>query len=113
MARKATNKALAVSGNGKGSKGSKGSKAPKGKGKAAKAPRAARTTLKPFNPKATIKLLVTENPKNKGTAEHKRFATYRNGATVAALMAAGHTTLNLLRDSTPRRGGKPYIAIKG
>ena len=108
MARKATNKALAVSGNGKGSKGSKG--------KAAKAPRAARTTLKPFNPKATIKLLVTENPKNKGTAEHKRFATYKNGATVAALMAAGHTTLNLARDACAQghavRNG-PYIAIKG
>jgi hypothetical protein len=71
--------------------------------KAAQAPKAAikkanGKTRTAFAPDAKITLLVKENPKRKDTKEHKRFAQYRNGMTVAQAYEAGMNALNLSRD---------------
>ena len=51
-----------------------------------------------FAPDAKITLLVKEDPKRKDTKEHKRFAKYRNGMSVAQAYELGVDALNLRTD---------------
>jgi hypothetical protein len=43
----------------------------------------------PVNKAATIKRLVSENPKREGTSSHARFELYKDGMTVAAFLKKG------------------------
>ena len=56
---------------------------------------------------ATIKLLVTANPKRQGTLTHARFELYRDGMTVAEYVKAGGRTGDINHDVT-----MGYIALQ-
>jgi hypothetical protein len=49
---------------------------------------------------ATIKLLVSENPKRVGSKSFDRFKAYKDGMTVEAALDAGIYTADLIYDST-------------
>jgi hypothetical protein len=56
---------------------------------------------------AIITLLVTDNPKRKGTLAFDRFALYKNGMTVAEYIAAGGRTGDVNHDVS-----EGYISVQ-
>ena len=60
----------------------------------------------PFAPTATITVLVTENPKLKGSKAAKRFGKYKTGMSIADAIKAG-----LRRDDFNNDSDKKFISI--
>ncbi len=57
--------------------------------KKAPAKKAAPTARAKFSDDAKIKLLVTENPRRKGTVAYDKFAKFKDGMTVGEFIKAG------------------------
>lgn len=69
------------------------------KTEAAEKPKTVRTNFSNMYPEdAKLKLLVTENPKKKGSKSATRFAGYTGAATVGAALAKGVTYQDIAYD---------------